>query len=74
MIAGELVELALELLAAAFDSGGSEPQLAPTEPVAPLTAREKELSVAIQARRNVTPEVADDLVLWLRSQKPTFHL
>ena len=75
MIAADLIELALELIAAAFDAvGGSPPELASRNSVAPFTRREKELSLAIQVRRNISADAADELVLWLRSQRPKFRL
>lgn len=71
-IGGEVVELAIELIGAAFGTGADKPDpllLVHVPDAAQLTPEEHALAEAIQARRGVSAAIARDLVVWLRDQR-----
>ena len=74
MVDGELLEGALELLSHAFGLRSDSTVRNPADeaPVRDLSPHERELAVAIQERRQVSIETAEDCVRWLRTQDPRF--
>ena len=68
MVDGALLEGALELISHAFGfrSDGSIQTPADEMPARELSTRERELATAIQERRQVSIETAEDCVRWLR--------
>ncbi|MBI5600810.1 MAG: hypothetical protein HY944_04520 [Gemmatimonadetes bacterium] len=71
MPADAAVEAVLELLSSVlYRQPGSVPRApAADEDTLPLTASERELATAIQARRGLSSATAEDLVRWLRLQR-----
>lgn len=71
MPADAAVEAVMELLSSVFDRPAGSVLRAPAgdEDAVPLTATERELAAAIQARRGISSATAEDLVSWLRLQR-----
>ena len=71
MVADAAIEAVLELLSSIFDgqpgSSAGTPDAQTEAP--PLSDREREIAIAIQARRGVSLATAEDLVRWLRTQR-----
>jgi len=76
-----MIEMAFELIATALEAvwlAGEGAYSAFFENVkavarvdtAPLSAQDQELVAAVVARRGVSPEAAEELVRWLRTQRP----
>lgn len=71
MSADAAVEVVLEVLSSVLDrqAGGVPRAPAADEDTVPLTASERELATAIQARRGLSAATAEELVRWLGSQR-----
>jgi len=74
VVDGAILEAALELISHAFGCRSDGPIHNPADevPVRELSLRERELATAIQERRQVSIESAEDCVRWLRTQDPRF--